>query len=134
MIRATLDTNILVSAFFYQSNEKRVLQAAIQARFKSVTSPEILEDLEKVLSRLGVQQKEVEGFVLRIMEISDICHPVSLDDAGIRDRSDIKIIECALSGSYDYIVTGDQDLLSLRVYRGIGIVRSGRFQSLLDSE
>jgi predicted nucleic acid-binding protein len=41
-----------------------------------------------------------------------------------RDREDAKIIECAHSGHSDYIVTGDQDLLSLERYHQTKIVSS----------
>ena len=70
MIRVTLDTNILVSAFLYSGNERRALQAAIQGKFKSITSLDILDELGEVLTRLGVEEREVEGYLLRVMEIS----------------------------------------------------------------
>lgn len=39
-----------------------------------------------------------------------------------RDPGDNKILECAVSGHADLIVSSDQDLLSLKVFRGIGII------------
>lgn len=67
MIRVTLDTNILVSAFFYPGNERKVLEAAIQGKFKLITSSAILDELGEVLTRLGVGKREVEGYLLRVM-------------------------------------------------------------------
>jgi len=131
LIRVTLDTNILVSAFLYSGNERRALQAAIQGKFKSITSLDILDELGEVLTRLGVEEREVEGYLLRVMEISEVHLPERLDDVKIRDREDVKILECARSGASDYIVTGDEDLLSLKEYKGMKIIRSNELLSLL---
>ena len=132
MIRATLDTNILVSALLYSGNERKILEAAIEGKFKSITSPAILDELGRVLTRLEVGEHEVEGYLIRIMEISEVRIPTRLDDMDIRDREDIKILECARSGASDYIVTGDEDLLSLKEYDGIKIIRSWELLRLLD--
>ena len=132
MIRATLDTNILVSALLYPGNERKILEAAIEGKFKSITSPAILDELGRVLTRLEVGEHEVEGYLIRIMEISEVRIPTRLDDMDIRDREDIKILECARSGASDYIVTGDEDLLSLKEYDGIKIIRSWELLRLLD--
>lgn len=132
MIRATLDTNILVSALLYPGNERKILEAAIEGKFKSITSPAILDELGRILARLGVGELEAEGYLIRIMEISEVRVPKRLDDVEIRDREDIKILECAHSGASYYIVTGDEDLLSLKEYDGIKIIRSLELLSLLD--
>lgn len=124
MINATLDTNILVSALLFPGNERRILEAAIRGEFKSITSHAILDELGRVLTRLGVDDHETEGYIMRIMEVSDVVLPERLDEFEVRDRGDVKILECALSGASDYIVTGDRDLLSLGKYRGIEIMRS----------
>ena len=39
-----------------------------------------------------------------------------------RDPDDNKILECALSGKVDIIVTADQDLIKLKVFNGIAII------------
>lgn len=132
MIRATLDTNILVSALLYAGNERKILEATLEGNFKSITSPAILDELGRVLTRLGVGEHEVEGYLIRIMETSEVRIPTRLGDIEIRDREDIKILECARSGASDYIVTGDEDLLSLKEYGGIKIIRSHEFLRLLD--
>lgn len=124
MIKATLDINILVSAIFFPGNERRALEAAIQGRLRSITSPAILDELGRVLIRLGVGDHEAEGYIMRILEISDVVLLRRLDDVEVRDLGDVKILECALSGASDYIVTGYEDLLSLGEYRGIKMIRT----------
>ena len=62
--------------------------------------------MEEVLRRLGVDEKEVEDYILRLMEISEIVAPERIEETPLRDRDNIKILECAVSGSSNLIVTG----------------------------
>jgi uncharacterized protein len=48
-----------------------------------------------------------------------------------RDPDDNMVIECAIEGKVQYIVTGDKDLLVLRTFRDIQIVRAGDFLNVL---
>ena len=49
----------------------------------------------------------------------------------LKDRSDNKILECAISSSADYIVSGDKDLLRLEKFAGIKLVSVSDFLKLL---
>jgi putative PIN family toxin of toxin-antitoxin system len=40
----------------------------------------------------------------------------------VKDEADNRILECALTGRAEAIVTGDQALLALREYRGVRII------------
>ena len=48
-----------------------------------------------------------------------------------RDPEDNMVLECALKGRAQYIVSGDKDLLELKEFRGIRIVRAAEFLSFL---
>ena len=48
-----------------------------------------------------------------------------------RDSDDDHILACAIEGHADYVVTGDQDLLSLERYREIPIIDPAAFAGLL---
>ena len=48
-----------------------------------------------------------------------------------RDPDDNRILEAAVAGAADYIVTGDQDLLVLGEFEGIAIVTPTRFLAIL---
>lgn len=49
-----------------------------------------------------------------------------------RDPKDNKILEVAVEGKADVIVTGDKDLLVLHPFRGIPIIGPAEFLALLD--
>ena len=44
-----------------------------------------------------------------------------------RDPADNALLECALAGETDVLVTGDKDLLTLHPFRGISILRPTEF-------
>jgi len=52
---------------------------------------------------------------------------VSRKIALCRDPSDDKFLECAVAGKADFVVSADNDLLSLKVIEGIPIVNLPAF-------
>ena len=117
MIRVTPDTNVLISALFYCGNERVVLEAAVEGRLRFVLSMEIIDELIRVLEKkFKVDPELTRDYVLRLNELSDIVTPRKLPGKLVRDREDVKVIECTHSGRSDYIVSGDRDLLSLKRY------------------
>ena len=50
-----------------------------------------------------------------------------------RDPSDDKILELAVNGRADYIITGDDDLLVMNPFRGIPIIRPAEFLEIAAS-
>jgi uncharacterized protein len=47
------------------------------------------------------------------------------------DPADDRILECAVSAGSDYIVTGDRDLLRLKQYDSIRIVKVADFMAAI---
>ena len=135
MIRVTPDTNVLVSGLFYDGNERAVLEAAIRGNVRLILSMEIIDELIRVLEKKFKADPELtRDYVLRLNELSDIVTPRKLPDKLVRDREDVKVIECTHSGHSDYIVTGDQDLLSLKRYQQTRILSPRELVSILRHE
>ncbi len=51
-----------------------------------------------------------------------------------RDRKDDKVLELALNGSADYIITGDKDLLVLHPFRGVLVITADDFLKAIKPE
>jgi len=135
LIRVTPDTNVLVSALFYDGNERAILEAAMRGRLQFVLSMEIIDELIRVLDKkFKVDQELTRDYVLRLNELSDIVAARKLPRRPVRDREDAKIIECAHSGHSNYIVSGDRDLLSLKRYQQTDIVTSSKLVRILKNE
>jgi len=131
-ITAVFDTNILFSATGWRGNPFQCVELARAGEFRAFTCPELMEELaEKLGTRLHFSADQVAesladylGF-LRVIQI-----PKTLA-AVCRDPDDNMVLECALEGHAQYIVSGDKDLLELKEFRDIRIVRAAEFLNLL---
>ena len=60
-------------------------------------------------------------------QLAEWCEPVSLAKKVCRDRDDDWILATAVTGRAGAIVTGDNDLLSLKKYSGIVVLSARQF-------
>lgn len=49
MIRAVLDSNVLISSLFWKGLPRHIVDLAIAQHFEAITSPDILSEIESVL-------------------------------------------------------------------------------------
>src|SRR3989338_11530446 len=138
LLKLVLDTNTLVSAFFWEGNEAELLRKIEQGNAKLYITNEILKEVEEVIKRPKFDKvmKNAGLTAGQIMQkIASLSHLVIAPKLNIkvcRDEKDNKFLECAESAKADYIISGDEDLLSLKEYKGIPIVRTGRILQLLE--
>jgi uncharacterized protein len=127
-VTAVFDTNILFSATGWRGNPFQCLELVRAGKVELVTCPELMEELtEKLQSKLGFsaeQSSETLADFLSFMRVVSI--PNTLN-AVPRDPEDNAVLECALEGKAEYVVSGDLDLLELKNFRGIKIVRAREF-------
>jgi putative PIN family toxin of toxin-antitoxin system len=117
-----LDTNILVSALFWEGNEQDILRRCRDGEMRSVTSTSILGELERVLLRkFGMPEEMVRAYVKEVIMFSDLVFPKGDLSVIERDPTDDLILETAMVGKADVIVTGDDHLLRLGTYKGVKI-------------
>jgi putative PIN family toxin of toxin-antitoxin system len=123
-MRIVFDTNILISAIGWGGQPAIVLEKCIEKKAMLVLSEDIFSEVREVLSRdkfKGISKKAKDDFILFLREISLIVNPeISFDVC--RDKKDNMFIEAAIKGKARYIVSGDDDLLSLRSFHGIEII------------
>lgn len=58
----------------------------------------------------------------RFRTIAQIVVPAAIPSDAVRDKDDVHVLACAVGGQADYIVSGDEDLLTVGAYQGIPIV------------
>jgi len=134
-MRIVLDTNTLISALGWKGgNEWQLLQKCIRQDNKLVMSKSIIEEFTDVIRREKfsfIPAEKKEEFIGYLTEISDVVKPVRKVKIIKDDPDDNKILECALCGNADYIVSGDSHLLDLKECLGIKIVRTRRMLEIL---
>lgn len=122
------DTNILFSATGWRGNPFRCVELARSGSVIAVTCEAILGELaEKLSTKLALPPTDVDetladylGFH-RVVEIPGVLNAVP------RDPEDNAVLECAQAGKAQFVITGDQDLLSLGKFEGIEIVAATEF-------
>lgn len=114
---------------------RAVIDAALDARFEMVTSLPLLHELRRVLSypKLAAVLDDGERVVALLAAISHIARPAATMDLA-RDPDDNRVLEAALAGGAEAIVTGDDDLLVLKSVAGVAIIRPAQFLAMLSEE
>jgi len=132
-----LDTNVLVSAAVSSRGAPaRVLAAWRAGSFELVTSDPLLRELAAVLARADVRRRtgyspaDNDAFVAGVA-VADVVKPEQRIDA-LSDDADNRLLEAALAGDAEYIVTGDSDVLALNSLRGVRIVTPAAFIAMLE--
>ena len=127
MIRVLPDTNIIISSVFWRGNPYEVIRKGILGEYQLVISAEILDEVVgKLRNKFKFPEKNIQELIDILMTYCHIVDGTGKFDV-VRDKKDNKIIECAFDGKADYIVTGDPDLLVLKEFRGIKIVKAKEF-------
>lgn len=129
-VRYVVDTNVIISALLLETGmPARAFRYALQ-NGEILLSVELLEELNNVLGREKfnryLTREEREEFLETLVERSVLVELVEKVQE-CRDPKDDKILELALSGGAEYIITGDRDLLVLNPFRGVQIVTPDEF-------
>ena len=138
MLKAVLDSNVLISGTIVAKGMPfELLKAWREGEWELIMSPQILEEVRRVLTLLRISR----GYPLTDQEISDLIRLLThrtILVSGIltiprtsRDIEDDHVLACAKEGHANYIVSGDQDLLSLTRFEGIPIVTPAAFGAIL---
>lgn len=126
--RVVLDSNVLISAFFYGGTPGAVFDAWWRdERYILVVSPELLGEVRRALERKFDCPPAVAEPFIRALEQGGVkTLPVPLTRI-CRDPKDNMVLDTALAGKAEWIVTGDDDLLALRKFEGITITSPRQF-------
>lgn len=140
LLRVVLDINVLVSAYFFSGADappRRVFVAALDKRYQLLHSTDYQRDLQQALSKTKFEARlarigsTVDDLVGNVVTLGEGVQPIPIPEDVVRDKDDITILACAVGGKADYVVTGDNDLLTVVEYRGIRIVTPAQFLEIL---
>ena len=126
MFRVVFDTNVFISALFGGFPEE-AYQAVLERRCTLVASPAILAELARTLrEKFHTPEAEIVAYIKQIGRVAEIVRPEQ-PVAVLRDEADNRVLECAEAGRVDLMASGDRDLLRLKRYGAIPIVRPADF-------
>lgn len=131
--KIVLDTNCLISAFLSGNYSKEIINLARKKKLTLITTKALNADLSEVFhKKVEGNQLKVNHFLNRVLSISQIVAPTKNLSVIDRDPDDNKVIEAAVEGKCEFIVTGDKDLLVLKQYKNIKIVKPKDFLEEFD--
>ena len=136
-MRAVLDTNVAVRALLRRRGPAGPLLARLSdGAYTPIYSRPMLDELIDVLGRPRIRQRYHLGdaeVAITLALIRERGKPVlpSRRVTVCRDPNDDKLLEAAVAGRADAIVSGDNDLLAPGSFEGIPIVSPAAFLTML---
>ena len=131
---AVIDTNLFISGLFGRNTVTAQLQELwIQQQFQLGTSLEIMKEVIRVLQYPRVKkhliddEETVRRFFRLVFRKAIVARDDFQTDRIVDDPTDNKFLACALEIKADYIVSGDNHLLSLKHFHGTQIVDAASF-------
>ena len=133
--RVVLDTNVLVSALLFTGKLSKIVDLWRQGKVIPLISRETFEELRAVLEypKFSLAPDEIQSIIeneiLPFFEVVEIRRNVR----GVcRDPGDDKFLACTLSGSAHFLLSGDKDLIELKKYKSIRIIKASEFLKLFE--
>jgi putative PIN family toxin of toxin-antitoxin system len=122
-LKVVFDTNVLVSALVFPGGRaEAALLRIVEERDKLLLSKPILDELLGVLARKFARDaEELARTAVLLSELAIAVRPRRRLRI-VKDDPDNRVLECALTGRADAIVTGDSALLGLGEFRGVRIM------------
>ncbi|MGH7966284.1 MAG: putative toxin-antitoxin system toxin component, PIN family, partial [Candidatus Binatia bacterium] len=138
MLKAVFDTTTLVSAFLTKKGVSALLlQQAVAGALELHLSEAILAETQDVLlNREHLRRNfiytdhDVEEFCLLLKAFARLAADLPALQVS-RDPEDDYVIATALAAGVSYLVTRDKDLLTLKTYQEVQIVRPEEFITLV---
>jgi putative PIN family toxin of toxin-antitoxin system len=120
-----LDSNIFVSSFYWAGNPRKVFDRVTNGLDELYITDKILEEIISVMSKkkFDTSINEIKEYVKIIESYSIKLSSKNNPEKISRDEGDNKILQCGFDGKVDFIITGDNDLLVLKEYKEIKIVK-----------
>jgi len=121
-MRVVFDTNIFISALVIPGSlAEKAVSRIMEGQDELILSTDIIKEVLSVLSsKFGREREALSHVAVFLLDLGKRVKP----DQRIRvlkDEPDNRILECAVFGRAELIVTGDKEMLRLKEYGGIKI-------------
>lgn len=133
-LKAVLDTNVLVSALLWKGTPHELLLKAFDRKFQIIISEDIVHELVAVLKleKFALENGEIESILRMLSILAEAVKTSFSSGIKLKHAGDQNIVDCAVSGSADFIVTGDRELLNLGSVGNIKIITPKDFKKMLE--
>jgi len=132
-LRVVADTNVLVSALLFGGPPEQIVLAGLRGEIQLLTSIPLLKELERVLKgKFKLNLHLVRNIIEEIKEVAELVEISSHINVISYPDDDNRVLECAVDGKAEFIVTGDtKHILPLKEFRGTKILSPSEFLNRL---
>ncbi len=125
--KIVLDSNIIISALIYGGKPEQVLKQVLQGEFEAISSSYLFQEVIRVLTiKFNFSPQKLFLIELMLKTSFRVVKPkLKLDIQ--QDEADNRVLEAAIEGGAQFIVTGDKELLELKEFRSVQIVSAAQF-------
>jgi putative PIN family toxin of toxin-antitoxin system len=137
-VRIAIDTNCLIGALVNPRGAcARIVQAWLDGRIEAVASEATVREAELVLGGRWLARmvgRETVDELLRqlLARTAWVERPVRITDLRLKNEGDLRMVETAVTGWAQYVVTTDREFLSRRGYGEVEFVMPGELLRRLE--
>jgi len=131
--KVVIDTNVFVSGLTFKGQPREVLDLIWRGDIEACISSFILKELEETLKEdFSWDRNQIKQTIEKIKVKTILVQPKNRVSVIKENDADNRILECAIEGEVQYLISGDRKhLLLLKEYRGIKILSPAEFLKLL---
>lgn len=130
--RVVIDTKVFISAILKNGNPAKIVTLWRKGEIHLLLSPFLAAEILSVLDRLRIKSTHIQELTYRLEHHTIQILPASQITL-CRDPKDNEILSLAVDGAADYIITGDNDLLTLGKIEHTIIVKPKEFLQAIQS-
>lgn len=121
--QVVIDTNVFISAILKSGNPAKIVTLWRKGKIHLLLSPYLAAEILSVLNRLAVNPTYIQQLTYRLEHHTIQVLPASRNE----------ILSLAVDGAADYIITGDNDLLTLGSIEKTMIMKPKEFLQVMKS-
>lgn len=124
-----LDTNILISALGWRGKPRVIFEKCLHGELELVTSPNQIDELNRVMDypRFNFTEEQKATFISIILEMARMVEIPGKVKVVAEDPDDDAMLETAIVGNVDYLISGDPHLLKFKEFAKMKIVTASEF-------
>lgn len=132
-MRVVLDTNVIIAAFAARGLCAEVLEVCLESHTVILSECILTEVRRNLVGKIHLPQGTVDETLAYLRDIAVLVEPAAVLPETCRDPDDLSILGTAASGEAGFIITGDEDLLTLKKFGTVGIVTPREFWEILST-
>ena len=134
MLRVVFDTNVYISALLFDGPPRQILELARKRQVILIASDDVInETAKKLKSKFSWPEHRIQQFVRQMSKLAEVYNP-RLRLSVIDDEPDNRVLECAIAGKANIIISGDNHLLKLKSYEKIPIQKPKYLTYLMEQK